>query len=99
VLRQAHLHVDPEAGWDLPMDWDRTIVPVGRHPEGFEVTPDRKQLWVANAADGTVSIIDIATEIVRKIVEQRLGAQDSPLGAAVAPSRSEKPRKRGRRVV
>jgi YVTN family beta-propeller protein len=41
-------------------DWDETVVPVGRGAEGFDVSPDGKELWVANAWDGTVSIIDIA---------------------------------------
>jgi YVTN family beta-propeller protein len=50
-------------------NWDQTIVPVGRHPEGFDVAPDRKQLWVANAADGTVSIINIATKKVTETLQ------------------------------
>jgi YVTN family beta-propeller protein len=33
---------------------------VGRGSEGFDVSPDGKQAWVANAWDGTVSVIDIA---------------------------------------
>ncbi len=45
-------------------DWDETVVPVGRGPEGFDVSPDGKEIWVANAQDGTVSIIDIASRKV-----------------------------------
>lgn len=41
-------------------DWDETVVKVGRGPEGFDVSPDGKEIWVANAQDGTVSIIEIA---------------------------------------
>ena len=41
-------------------DWNETVIPVGRGSEGFDVTPDGKQAWVANAWDGTVSVIDIA---------------------------------------
>jgi YVTN family beta-propeller protein len=33
---------------------------VGRGSEGFDVTPDGKELWSGNAQDGTISIIDIA---------------------------------------
>jgi YVTN family beta-propeller protein len=45
-------------------DWDETVIPVGRGSEGFDVSPDGKEMWVANAQDGTVSIIDIAAKKV-----------------------------------
>jgi len=45
-------------------DWDETVVPVGRGAEGFDVSPDGKEIWAANAQDGTVSIIDFATRKV-----------------------------------
>ena len=45
-------------------DWDETVVPVGRGAEGFDVSPDRKEIWTANAQDGTVSIVDMATRKV-----------------------------------
>ena len=45
-------------------DWNETVIPVGRGAEGFDISPDGKELWVANAQDGTVSIIDIATKKV-----------------------------------
>lgn len=45
-------------------DWNETVVPVGRGAEGFDVSPDGKELWTANAQDGTVSIIDIAEKRV-----------------------------------
>ena len=45
-------------------DWDETVVPVGRGAEGFDVTPDGKELWAANAQDGTVSIVDLAAKKV-----------------------------------
>jgi YVTN family beta-propeller protein len=40
-------------------DWNETVIPVGRGAEGFDVSPDGKLAWVANAQDGTVSVIDI----------------------------------------
>ena len=46
------------------MDWNETVVPVGRGAEGFDVSPDGKEIWAANAQDGTVSIIDVATKKV-----------------------------------
>lgn len=45
-------------------DWQLTVVPVGRGSEGFDVSPDGKEAWVANAGDGTVSIIDMAQKTV-----------------------------------
>jgi YVTN family beta-propeller protein len=45
-------------------DWDETVIPVGRGAEGFDVSPDGKELWAANAQDGTISIVDIATRRV-----------------------------------
>jgi YVTN family beta-propeller protein len=51
-------------------DWDETVVRVGNGSEGFDVSPDGKEIWVANAQDGTISIIDAAT----KSVSQTLSA-------------------------
>jgi YVTN family beta-propeller protein len=41
-------------------DWIETVVPVGTRDEGFDVSPDGKEAWVANSADGTVSVVDLA---------------------------------------
>ena len=41
-------------------DWDETVVAVGRGAEGFDVSPGGKEIWVANAQDGTISVIDLA---------------------------------------
>lgn len=45
-------------------DWQESVVPVGRGSEGFDVSPDGKEAWVANAGDGTISIIDISSKRV-----------------------------------
>jgi len=45
-------------------DWNETVVPVGRGSEGFDVSPDGKEAWVANAQDGTISVIDLAAKAV-----------------------------------
>src|SRR5579863_10181688 len=45
-------------------DWSETVIPVGRGSEGFDVTPNAAQAWVANAWDGTLSVIDIAAKKV-----------------------------------
>ena len=41
-------------------DWNETVIRVGNGSEGFDVSPDHKQVWVANAQDGTISVIDLA---------------------------------------
>jgi YVTN family beta-propeller protein len=40
-------------------DWDETVVRVGNGSEGFDVSPDRKEVWVGNSQDGTISVIDL----------------------------------------
>jgi DNA-binding beta-propeller fold protein YncE len=45
-------------------DWNETVVPVGAGSEGFDVTPDGRELWSADAQDGTVSVIDLAAKRV-----------------------------------
>lgn len=45
-------------------DWDETVVKVGNGSEGFDVSPNHKEIWVANAQDGTISIIDVASKKV-----------------------------------
>jgi YVTN family beta-propeller protein len=54
-------------------DWNETVVRVGNGSEGFDISPDGKEIWVANAGDGTVSIIDAAS----KQVTQTLAADVS----------------------
>jgi YVTN family beta-propeller protein len=41
-------------------DWNQTVIKVGEGSEGFDVSPDNKEIWTANAHDGTISIIDFA---------------------------------------
>ena len=49
----------PPGGGPPRMDWNQTVIPVGKGDEGFDVSPDGRELWTANAQDGTVSVIDI----------------------------------------
>lgn len=44
--------------------WNATIVPVGKGPEGFDVSPDGRELWAAHSQDGGVSIVDLASKKV-----------------------------------
>jgi YVTN family beta-propeller protein len=44
------------------MTCEVTNVPAGNGVEGFDVSPDGKEIWAANARDGTVTIIDVAAK-------------------------------------
>jgi YVTN family beta-propeller protein len=68
----------PPRGPGAPMgppggDWDETVVKVGNGSEGFDVSPDGKEIWVANAQDGTISIIDIAAKKVTDTLSANVG--------------------------
>src|ERR1022692_3872461 len=55
----------PPPGGNQPrMDWNETVIPVGKGDEGFDVSPDGRELWTANAQDGTLSVIDLKTRTV-----------------------------------
>jgi len=54
-------------------DWNETVVRVGNGSEGFDVSPDSKEVWVANAGDGTVSIIDVASKQVTQTLAADVG--------------------------
>jgi YVTN family beta-propeller protein len=45
-------------------NWTETVIPVGKGSEGFDVSPDGKEIWVANAQDGTISVVDLAAKRV-----------------------------------
>jgi len=44
--------------------WNVTAIPVGKGPEGFDLSPDGREVWAANSGDGTVSVIDVASKKV-----------------------------------
>jgi YVTN family beta-propeller protein len=50
----------------LAANWMVTNIPVGRGSEGVDLSPDGKELWVANAQDATVSVVDVAN---RRVVQ------------------------------
>ena len=47
-----------------PQTWNEVIIPAGKGPEGLDITPDGKELWVAHSRDGGVSVINIADQRV-----------------------------------
>lgn len=50
--------------------WTEATIPVGKAPEGFDVSPDGKELWAASHQD-VVTIIDIATKKVIQSIHVR----------------------------
>lgn len=44
--------------------WTQTLVTVGAGPEGLDLSPDGRELWVGHSRDGGMSIIDTATKKV-----------------------------------
>lgn len=56
-----------------PLQSSVTTVPVGRGPEGFDVSPDGRELWAAHSQDGGVSVIDLATKAVVATIDAKTG--------------------------
>lgn len=48
--------------------WTETNVPVGKDPEGFDVSPDGKELWAASH-EQMVTIVDLATKKVMQTID------------------------------
>jgi DNA-binding beta-propeller fold protein YncE len=48
-------------------DWRVTVVPVGMGAEGFDLSPDGRELWVANAQGGSVSIVNVAKKVAETL--------------------------------
>jgi YVTN family beta-propeller protein len=44
------------------MTWEVTNVRSGNGSEGFDLSPDGKEIWAANARDATVTIIDVVAK-------------------------------------
>ena len=41
--------------------WTQTVIPVGKGPEGIDLSPNGREVWSAHSRDGGVSIIDVAS--------------------------------------
>lgn len=62
----------PQGAQRARVDWNETVIPVGRGDEGFDVSPDGRELWTADAQDGTLSIIDIASRKVTATLDAKI---------------------------
>jgi len=66
------------------------VVKVGNGSEGFDVSPDGKEIWVANSQDGTISIITAASKNVTDTISANVPGANrlkfTPDGARVLVS-------------
>lgn len=58
------------------MDWNQTLITVGKGDEGFDISPDGRELWTANAQDGTLSVIDLASKKVVATIDAKIPASN-----------------------
>jgi DNA-binding beta-propeller fold protein YncE len=64
-----------ESGTGPREDWLHTVVPVIKGSEGFDVSPDGKELWTVSGEDGTISIVDLpGKKLATKIDAKAVGA-------------------------
>jgi len=55
--------------FDKRASWEETIVPVGLGAEGFDVSPDGKEIWVATAQTGSLVIVDAGEKRVLRTID------------------------------
>ncbi len=53
-------------------EWTQTVIPVGQGSEGFDVSPDGKQLWTAGSGDGIISIINLTSKKVAFTIDAKV---------------------------
>jgi YVTN family beta-propeller protein len=66
----------------LTAPWKLTQITVGKGPEGIDVSPDGKEIWVAHRSDGGMSIIDVATD---KVVHTLPALAKAPIRVKFTP--------------
>ena len=72
--RQAGLAPPPAV--PQGMDWNQTLITVGQGDEGFDISPDGRELWTANAQDGTLSVVDLASKRVVATIDAKIPASN-----------------------
>ena len=53
---------NPPPGGRSRENWEQTVIPVGRGSEGFDVSPDGRELWTAASEDGSIYIVDVTAK-------------------------------------
>ncbi|MGZ8849548.1 MAG: cytochrome D1 domain-containing protein [Thermoanaerobaculia bacterium] len=67
----ANIGSDSVSVFDLseaPVRIPLSHIPVGKGPEGIDLSPDGRELWVAHRAEPSLSVIDTATDKVLRVV-------------------------------
>lgn len=74
----AQAGTQPSAAPPVPqgMDWNQILIAVGKGDEGFDISPDGRELWTANAQDGTLSVIDLASKQVAATIDAKIPASN-----------------------
>lgn len=93
ILTDSLIKPMPTSGGFAPpphQDWVQTVIPVSKGSEGFDVSPDGRELWTAASEDGTIAIINIASKKVTTTIDAKaIGAnrlQFTPDGKRVLVS-------------
>jgi DNA-binding beta-propeller fold protein YncE len=70
----------PDASGQVPagrkpsVQWLQTVIPLAKGVEGFDVSPDGRELWTASPITGEIFIIDAATKKITVIPANVMGA-------------------------
>jgi DNA-binding beta-propeller fold protein YncE len=71
ILTDTLLPPPPFPGAQQRRDWIHTVIKVSKGSEGFDVTPDGKQLWTASADDGTIAVIDLTSKKLLTLLDAK----------------------------
>jgi len=55
-----------------PHEWSQTILTASKGAEGFDVSPDGRELWTAASGDGSITIIDLSDKRVETKFEAKV---------------------------
>lgn len=71
ILTDTLLPPPPFPGAQPRRDWVQTVVQVSKGAEGFDVTPDGKQLWTAASDDGKIFVINLESKKVVFVIDAK----------------------------
>jgi DNA-binding beta-propeller fold protein YncE len=72
ILTDTLLPAPPFPGAQPSRDWVQSVIKVSKGAEGFDVTPDGKQLWTAASDDGTISVIDLTSKKLLTVIDAKV---------------------------
>ena len=72
ILSDTLLPAPPFPGAQPRRDWIQTVVPAAKGVEGFDVTPDGRQLWTAASDDGTIAVIDLVSKKRTYVIDAKV---------------------------